>query len=78
MINKKQQDVEHKKKIEQEKRLRRINKQRREYYESQRRRIDEYNRKKKETEFLLGMHLNQSDGFNAGRLYSPQSDNGIN
>ena len=64
--------------MEQQKRIRQNNQQRRHYYESQKRKIVEYNRKKKETEVLLGMHLNETPGLKFGRLYSPNSSNLIN
>ena len=58
---------------EEKKKLQQLNLQRKQVQEEQQKKIYEYNKKKKETEILLGMHLNHNSEFNTDRMYSPQS-----
>lgn len=68
-----QKEEEDKKKSEEKKRVEQISLHRKQIQEEQQKKIYEYNKKKKETEILLGMHLNHSSEFNTDRMYSPQS-----
>lgn len=58
---------------EEKKKLQQLISQRKLIQEEQQIQIQKYNMKKKETEILLGMHLNHSSDFNTDRMYSPQN-----